>query len=97
MNQGVLNSYCWMYSTFNIPPAFQVRQHDGDNDDDDDNDVDKVAFAALFISSVVILYSLVNCVFKSMLFINFHIQLPIGSFYLACRDVERQFLEKNTA
>ena len=46
---------------------------DDDNDDDDDNDVDKVAFAALFISSVVILYSLVNCVFKSMFFINFHL------------------------
>ena len=25
MNQGVLNSYCWMYSNFNIPPSFQVR------------------------------------------------------------------------
>ena len=53
---------------------------DDDNDDDDDNDVDKVAFAALFISSVVILYRFVNCVFKSILFINFHIQLAIVFF-----------------
>jgi len=33
VNQGVLNSYCWMYSTFNIPPTFQgncfKREHDG--------------------------------------------------------------------
>lgn len=33
VNQGVLNSYCWMYSTFNIPPSFQgncyKREHDG--------------------------------------------------------------------
>ena len=41
MNQGVLNSYCWMYSTFNIPPAFQVRHHDGDKDDDDDDSDDE--------------------------------------------------------
>ena len=46
----------------------------------DDNDLDKVAFAALFISSVVILYRFVNCVFKSILFINFHIQLAIVFF-----------------
>ena len=26
VNQGVLNSYCWMYSTFNIPPSFQGNQ-----------------------------------------------------------------------
>ena len=33
VNQGVLNSYCWMYSTFNIPPTFEgncyKREHDG--------------------------------------------------------------------
>ena len=33
MNQGVLNSYCWMYSNFNIPPSFKgscaKREHDG--------------------------------------------------------------------
>ena len=31
--QAVLNSYCWMYSTFNIPPNFKgscaKREHDG--------------------------------------------------------------------
>ena len=49
---------------------------DDDNDDDDDNDVDKVAFAAV-LSSVVVLYSLFNCVFKFILFINFYLQLAI--------------------
>ena len=33
MDSGVLNSYCWMYSTFNIPPNFKgscaKREHDG--------------------------------------------------------------------
>jgi len=33
VDSGVLNSYCWMYSTFNIPPSFKgscaKREHDG--------------------------------------------------------------------
>jgi len=33
VDSGVLNSYCWMYSTFNIPPNFKgscaKREHDG--------------------------------------------------------------------
>merc|ERR1712168_1161554 len=33
VDRGVLNSYCWMYSTFNIPPNFKgscaKREHDG--------------------------------------------------------------------
>lgn len=33
MNDGVLNSYCWMYSSFMIPPDFEgpcaKQEHDG--------------------------------------------------------------------
>ena len=33
VNRGVLNSYCWMYSTMNIPPTFKgscaKKEHDG--------------------------------------------------------------------
>ena len=33
MNRAVLNSYCWMYSIMNIPPAFKgscaKKEHDG--------------------------------------------------------------------
>ena len=25
VNQAVLNSYCWMYSTFDIPPNFKGK------------------------------------------------------------------------
>ena len=33
VNDGVLNSYCWMYSSFMIPPDFEgpcaKQEHDG--------------------------------------------------------------------